>query len=851
MFKKFLAALSLVAILSTGTAMADSDPAPVDTKSVTDKGYFSDFSVDHLAINPSAGDVANISFTLLQNAEIYSYVFSTVSNKVVTTFDTYTAKTAGAISYIWTGRQGNTVNGAVLPDGVYKVEAFARVGAVVQDSFVQYIYISSTNLTAPRITGLRFDPATFSPMSGDTTDAGFTTDKNGFLTAQILHGATVIRSFADYSNTYYDSGSFSIDWDGTDNNDNIVPDGSYTLKVTATLNGVNDLNINTAATQIVVSNSGSSSSGNGSVRNFYLDPAGTWNPLKGGLDIHYQLFQKVKSLHIQAQRTDGGITKVVKIVDDKNVDSGFYTENWDGTDDVGNYIDSGTWTINIIADGITSPKTITAAYTLPAVVEAFVSKDSFDPSKNEQENLVFKINAKADVTVEVLQGSQQEVKLIDEQEVQKNEWYTVPWDGRDIDGAEVDFASNWKFKITAKNPTAEDLLGTKSVAFAVAEDTVNDKKTNVTNDTTTPVVFDDQQSDTMEIDYSLDQQAQVFIAIYEGESTGGKAKATLLNYVAQDAGDHNVSWDGSSDTNGKKLVDGIYTYKIIAKFNNNYKETETGEFVIGNSGEYISPNPYPYTPTPTPVVPVTPVVPSPYPTPVQPPVYSQDCGGYVDTTYVANQNYDMCQAISWVTQQGIFSGYGDGSFGPNTPITRSEALKVVIKAFPNVTLLPTDGSNQGFRDADPAQWYMPFIRTAKFYNMLQGYNDGTAGVIKHVTRAEFLKFALMGSAAFTGYQVPNYSFSYYADVNANNSWYRNYAGVAYDMGLFGYTYTNGSTAYLYPEKEITRGEVALVLYKMNSNYLLGSSQVSYNNAYNSNSYSGNNSYTYGNSYYGY
>lgn len=808
MFKKLVAALGLVAMLSTSTAFAI-DPAPVGNNIPSDGSTISNFGVSSSTVNPTKAETVNVTFTLTKGADVLSYILSSEGN-VVASFSDYNAlgyvpAVAGAVTYNWTAKQGNIVGGAVLADGTYKVKTYARVGGVIVDSIIQNINVTSVNALAPVLSGVKFDPATFSPTLGENTDAYFTTDKGGFVTVVVMQGTTKIRGFADYTNSYYDAGSFSITWDGIDDNGNVVPDGTYFLKVTAT----NDLGSNVSTTAKVATLTDTNAVV-GSVKNFSLDPANTWNPIKGTLDINYQLKDKVSSLHVFAKSGN----KVVKILDDKNVDSGYYTEVWDGTDDIGNYVDEGTWTISIIADGVTTTKNVTAKYTQPAVVEAFVTKDSIDPSVNEMQNLVFKIDAKALVTVEVFQGSQKEAKLVDELMVQKNNWYTVSWDGRDMDGAQVDTGTDWKFKITAKNPTAEDLLANKAVSFQIGADTVNDKKANVTNDTVSPVVYDDQQSSAIEINYSLDQASEVFIAVYEGNSTGGKAKVTLLDYIDQDYGDHSVSWDGS-DANGKILKDGTYTYKIIAKVGSNYKETETGSFVIGSAGEYISTTVQP---------PVEPPYVPPVEPPYQPPV-SPDCGGYTDTKFIANQNYEQCQAIAWATEQGVFEGYKDGSFGVNTPISRTEVLKVVLKAFPSVTILPTDGSNQGFWDADASAWYMPFLRTAKFYNMLQGYADGSAGVSKHVSRAEFLKFALKGSASFTGYVAPSYSFSYYADVDVNNAaqtWYKDFAGVAYDMGFFGYNYANnGSKVYLSPDKEITRGEVALILYKMYNNYLLG------------------------------
>ncbi len=827
MFKKFVAVLGLVAILSTGTTLA-ADPLPGGAGAPSTGKFIKDFSISPAKINPIKNEVTKVTFTLVQNADIYSEVLSEDGKTVLAVLANFVATVAGPVTLpTWNGKEGNIATGANLADGTYSVRTYAAVKdaggtEVVQDSILQNITVSTLNTNAPAVTGLKVSPATFSPANAEEADIYFTTNKGGFITVKVMLGLNVMREFNSFKGTFYDAGSFAITWNGKDldNGGLVVPENKYTVQVTASLN--NGADFNTVSTPVKVVKTVDSPN-TGSIKNFYLDPSETWNPIKGNIDIHYQLPLDVQTVYIQAAQGN----KVVKILNDKMVDSGYYTEEWDGTDDDGNYIDAGTWTVTVIANDTIRNGTVTVKYDMPAVVEAFVSKDSFDPSKNEMQNFVFKIDTKSEVTVEVFKGTTKEVKLVDEELVQKNQWYTVPWDGRDSDGAEVDYATDWKFKITAKNPTAQDLIANKNVSFKVEQDTVNDKKSNVSNDTTTPAVFDKQDSDTLEFSYNLDADPAVYMAIYEGNSTGGKAKIILMDYLKQDPGYHTVTWDGR-DANGKTLKDGVYTYKMISKANGNYKDTEIGTFAIGNAGEYMSTTPQP-VPQPQPQPEPTPEpepAPMPEPEPIPyPPKPSQDCGGYIDTKYVVNQNYEMCEAIAWTTGQGIFSGYGDGSFGPNTPITRTEVLKVVLKAFPSITLLPSDGSNQGFWDADPAQWYMPYIRTAKFYNMLQGYQDGSAGVIRHVSRAEFLKFALKASSAFTGYAVPDYAFSYYADVDVNNSlqsWYRNFAGVAYENGFFGYNYNGaGAKVYLYPDKAITRGEVALVLYKMYNNYLLG------------------------------
>jgi len=140
-------------------------------------------------------------------------------------------------------------------------------------------------------------------------------------------------------------------------------------------------------------------------------------------------------------------------------------------------------------------------------------------------------------------------------------------------------------------------------------------------------------------------------------------------------------------------------------------------------------------------------------------------------------------------------------------------------------MLPSNGTNLGFRDVDPNAWYMTYARTAKFYGMLHGYlNQTEARLANNINRVEFLKFVLEASDAFTVWETPGYERSYYADVNANDpthDWFFDYAGVARTYGLYNETYdTTTGERFLNPGSLVQRGEVALVLYRMSKAGLL-------------------------------
>ena len=36
-------------------------------------------------------------------------------------------------------------------------------------------------------------------------------------------------------------------------------------------------------------------------------------------------------------------------------------------------------------------------------------------------------------------------------------------------------------------------------------------------------------------------------------------------------------------------------------------------------------------------------------------------------------------AINYLTEQGVINGYEDGTFGPENPINRAEALKIILE----------------------------------------------------------------------------------------------------------------------------------------------------------------------------
>jgi uncharacterized secreted protein with C-terminal beta-propeller domain len=84
-----------------------------------------------------------------------------------------------------------------------------------------------------------------------------------------------------------------------------------------------------------------------------------------------------------------------------------------------------------------------------------------------------------------------------------------------------------------------------------------------------------------------------------------------------------------------------------------------------------------------------------------------------------NSETNYSQAIQYLKDQKIVQGYPDGSFAPSSTINRAEFTKILVNAISKDT--PT-GSNCFF-DVK-ADWYAPYVCTAKNLNLINGYPDG-------------------------------------------------------------------------------------------------------------------------------
>jgi len=146
----------------------------------------------------------------------------------------------------------------------------------------------------------------------------------------------------------------------------------------------------------------------------------------------------------------------------------------------------------------------------------------------------------------------------------------------------------------------------------------------------------------------------------------------------------------------------------------------------------------------------------------------------------------------WV-DNGLASGYPDGTFRPEKSITRAEYMALANRAF-NFT----DETEVNFSDVKPGDWYLSTIKKAISAGYISGYPDGTMRPKEPITRQE----AAMIIAKIKGLTTNTQAIQTLTDGDEIGDWSKGYVGAVIEAGYMT-GYTDGSFK---ANNQIKRGE---------------------------------------------
>ena len=177
------------------------------------------------------------------------------------------------------------------------------------------------------------------------------------------------------------------------------------------------------------------------------------------------------------------------------------------------------------------------------------------------------------------------------------------------------------------------------------------------------------------------------------------------------------------------------------------------------------------------------------------------------------------QAITYLSEENIFSGYEDGTFQSANFINRAEFLKVLLLGFVDSEFSEDIGSN--FHDVSVDDWYAKYITYAFDKGWVNGYSDGYFRPGNNINLVEALKLISLVTDS-TPYQE-----DYFINLMENDfvdEWYMEYVYNAHLRDVitgdgnfdFYFKYIGGDELAL--DSYLTRAQAAQLIYRFH--YLL-------------------------------
>jgi hypothetical protein len=174
-------------------------------------------------------------------------------------------------------------------------------------------------------------------------------------------------------------------------------------------------------------------------------------------------------------------------------------------------------------------------------------------------------------------------------------------------------------------------------------------------------------------------------------------------------------------------------------------------------------------------------------------------------------NHSAYEAVIYLKGKGILQGYEDGTFRPNQAVNRAEAVKILVAPLISPEELAKFTAASVFSDVATDAWYKSYVEAARTkLRIIDGPPaKSTFRGSAPIQKAEFLKMLELSQgvdpvAAYGDMRQPLAT-----DVANANDWYFPYMryAIASSMTMI------SQEGLLLPAKELTRSEVAVLLYR--------------------------------------
>ncbi len=167
-------------------------------------------------------------------------------------------------------------------------------------------------------------------------------------------------------------------------------------------------------------------------------------------------------------------------------------------------------------------------------------------------------------------------------------------------------------------------------------------------------------------------------------------------------------------------------------------------------------------------------------------------------------NKDGILILPAVEHKAYIVGYDDGTFRPDSDMTRAEAAAIFARIIAEEKGETVSGK-ANFNDVNKNAWYYNYVGYLAKYDIIKGYTDGTFKPDDKVTRAEFVAMSVRYYGLFNDVEDTSYTVNY-TDLS-KNYWAYNDIALAKNIGWLN-GYADGTFR---GDNNITRAEVVTIV----------------------------------------
>lgn len=181
------------------------------------------------------------------------------------------------------------------------------------------------------------------------------------------------------------------------------------------------------------------------------------------------------------------------------------------------------------------------------------------------------------------------------------------------------------------------------------------------------------------------------------------------------------------------------------------------------------------------------------------------------------------EAASYTAEKGLFSGTGNGQFSPDKTMTRGMFVTVLGRMDGGVENAAAAG---GFTDVDADAYYAPYVSWASANGIVNGTGNGTFSPDSDISREQMCAIFVRYLRDYlkqdlSGYQA---SVDIFADADEISSWAVSEVALAQAMGLVQGSDSEDGMIFR-PQASVTRAEAATITMRFDQTFSSGEGET--------------------------